>query len=243
MSTLQECDNVVPSVAITDSKVAHTFRNNPQYDAQDVIDSDLVDVIITDKPSNSVSKNRSQVCYLHSIMGVLTKELSVDTIRKFMTKVGIGRSRNLTKIQVIEKLVLRIKNPKKFVETYGLLSAGSTAVSRLIKPVRINVKINRTRYTNILFCDLVRPLLADKGRPLSSRVLTAGKKTDQGIHEVIAEEYNKVEIFIYNQNSFLKNPVNNTGDKRLLMLERFNTDITWQICNRYFSRLCSLCSF
>ena len=63
-------------------------------------------------------------------------------------------------------------------------------------------QMNRKRYINVIFSDLVRPLLADRGKSLSKDDLTKGKKTDQDIHEVIAHEYNCKTGNAYNLNAF-----------------------------------------
>lgn len=52
------------------------------------------------------------------------------------------------------------------------------------------VAMNRKRFINVLFGDVVRPKLATRGRTLTKEELTLGLKRDQRLHELIASEYN-----------------------------------------------------
>ena len=50
-------------------------------------------------------------------------------------------------------------------------------------------RLNRRCYLNVIFGDVVRPMLATRGQPLSKEELTAGIKMDDNLHKSIATEY------------------------------------------------------
>jgi len=64
------------------------------------------------------------------------------------------------------------------------------------------VTINRCRYPNVLFSNVIRPLLATKGRSLNKDQLTEGVKKDEELHDTIALEYNKEDAGRYSRNVF-----------------------------------------
>ena len=55
----------------------------------------------------------------------------------------------------------------------------------------INSTINRRHYLNVIFSDVIRPLLATKGASLTKDQLTDGIKQDQILHTKISDKYNK----------------------------------------------------
>ena len=65
-----------------------------------------------------------------------------------------------------------------------------------------NATMNRRRFINVLFGDVIRPKLATLGAPLERKELDAGLKTDQIFHEAVLTEYNNESIIKYGQNVF-----------------------------------------
>ena len=175
---------------------------------------DFTDLVFSNEACNLVSKNRAQVTHLESIGGVEIRDITINKLRKFCVNNGFRGSRTLCKLEIVNRLYFKIKDPEAYLEAYGADEAPVAVKTEVLYTV--TSRFNRRRFVNILFSEPVRALLADRGRPLTAAELTLGLKTDQKIHQVICREYNKKEIYLYNQNVFEESDDESTLDNRYL---------------------------
>ena len=61
--------------------------------------------------------------------------------------------------------------------------------------------MNRRCLINVLFSDLIRPLLATHGQTFNKDDLTDSLKTDQLLHEQVVLEYNQSNVYSYGNNA------------------------------------------
>ena len=229
----REEDLLVPT-ADEDSILATTLLDTitdtgtPVAQAVIFVNATLDDVLLSDNPVNQISKNRPQSSCLVSIMEFPIKDITIGLLRKFCTKNSVQGARGKTKMGIIQLIIEYKRNPELYTSTIPIRIANVPPV------VNLNVRMNRKRFINILFSDIVRPVLADRGRPLTGRELTQGLKTDQIIHELIALEYNKVEMYVYNENAFPHLEIDGSVST-LFMQTRHNSNITWQKSKKTFS--------
>ena len=93
------------------------------------------------------------------------------------------------------------------------------------------VTINRCRYPNVLFSNVIRPLLATKGRSLNKDQLTEGVKKDEEIHATIDLEYNKEDVGHYSHNLFPEIPSGRSNNPSVF------GEISWQKSVEAFVKL------
>ena len=92
--------------------------------------------------------------------------------------------------------------------------------------------INRRRYFNVIFSDVVRPIIATKGMSLTKDQLTEGLKQDQTLHTLIADEYNSIKLeYSGNAHPDIEQGPNSDASK-------FDV-ITWQKSKRVFGDICN----
>ena len=82
-------------------------------------------------------------------------------------------------------------------------------------------KMNRRRLINVLFGDVIRPLLATRGQTLSKDDLNDSLKTDQVLHEKVIVEYNRTNVYSYDNDA---HPDVQSGPNNFLA----TGDITWE---------------
>ena len=78
-------------------------------------------------------------------------------------------------------------------------------------------RLSRIRYANILFSESIRPQIVNHDKTLNNDELTAGRKTDQALHEKIASEYNDKNNESYRKVAFSDPwPIQNKSGNRVL---------------------------
>ena len=112
--------------------------------------------------SNIVSSNKNNIfSALYSILSVYTLSITITMLRRFATRVGL--TSHGKKCQVV--LYLDLVDFKAI----GSIVPTETEASE-------KVTINRCRYLNIIFSNVIRPLLATRGQSLNKYQLIEGVK-------------------------------------------------------------------
>ena len=157
------------------------------------------DVIITKDACNIIANNRkSQGTRLQSINKVSILAIQLQHLRIFCTQVGIKGMRKKAKMD-ISNAIVEAKVSGSYVK---LQQEAEDSMKRKIDAKNNNATMNRRRYINVLFGDVIRPKLATLGTPLERKDLDKGIKTDQLFHEAVLTEYNNESIIEYGQNAF-----------------------------------------
>ncbi len=151
----------------------------------------LTDVVVSPGATNQigVSKNADKT-RLESINGVLVKDCSTDSIRFFHSKYKAVGNKKEDK----QKLNLCAG----IVQCYVAYEEGTLQLDEngeLIGKGGKRHSINKKRYINVLYSDIIRPRLEEKGRQLTKDELTEGIKQDENLHRAICGEYNKSELY------------------------------------------------
>ena len=142
------------------------------------------DVMLTDESSNIVSNNNKKITSrLQSIFGIPTVDITNHQMKVIAKSLGIKGTRKYKKFDVVDMII-------------NWVSDKSNEIVEEISPDKEEIKddkcsIKRTRYINVIFSDLIRPLIATRGQTLTKDQLTEGIKQDELLHTRIAEEYNK----------------------------------------------------
>ena len=171
----------VGSITSTDTATSGSpdFKNVP-IGSPDFKNVKFKDVIVSDKKSNIISNNRKKVMTrLYSIMGICTVDITNPQIKVIAKALGIKNCRATKKIDLCEQIVAWVSD------------SSNEVVKEISAKMDINSTINQRRYLNVIFSDVIRPLLATKGASLTKDQLTNGIKQDQILHTKISEEYNK----------------------------------------------------
>ena len=138
--------------------------------------------------SNVVSSNKKNIfSALQSILGVYTVYIPISILRRFATRVVLNGYGKKSKVDLCLVLV-------DFKAICCIIPTETEASEK--------VTINRRRYLNVLFSDIIRPLLATRGQPLNKDHLKEGVKKDEELHATIALEYNKEDVKHYSRNTF-----------------------------------------
>ena len=114
--------------------------------------------------------------------------------------------RSSTKLELVKALLAFYDDPNSTFEDDG----------------RKRSLVDRRQYLNVIFSDLIRPHLAMMGQSLDKDELTAGKKTDQEVHELIVREYDDRDNIEYTRNAFPLLPSVRTNEN-----DKFD-NIVWQ---------------
>ena len=182
----------VGSITSTDTATSGSpdFKNVP-IGSPDFKNVKFKDVIVSDKKSNIVSNNRKKVMtQLYSIMGICTVDITNPQIKVIAKALGIKNCRTAKKIDLCKQIVTWVSD---------LLNE---VVKEISPKMDVNSTINQRRYLNVIFSDVIRPLLATKGASLTKDQLTDGIKQDQILHTKISDKYNK-DTPEYASNAFL----------------------------------------
>ena len=94
---------------------------------------------------------------------------------------GIKCARTSKKPDVCQQIVEWVSDDSNEISTVTETESEPTCV------------INRRRYFNVIFSDVVRPIIATKGMSLTKDKLTEGLKEDQTLHTLIVNEYNSIK--------------------------------------------------
>ena len=130
------------------------------------------DVLLSDTADTIVSANRkSQLTRLKSIKSLQIAKNDVATLRLFCNQVGLKGQRKKTKYDICIALVeARASGSwKKWKDNEDVKEKGKGKVNA-------NVIINRRRFCNVIFSDIIRPQLATLGEKLGRAELDAGLK-------------------------------------------------------------------
>ena len=128
------------------------------------------------KKKNHLTEENSS--FLESIGGVLPAQIQVLHLRKFCVRVGIPGKRVGSKLDCIKAIIKATTNPPP---------------KRKEESNTKNVRLNRNRYCNVLFSDMCRNDVANRGQSLTAAEMTAGLKTNELLHKKICQECNKYE--------------------------------------------------
>ena len=115
------------------------------------------DVIISQFDSNLVTRGNKEIASrLVSVGNCVITKISLDDLRNFISRVGIAmrtsiKKGRMSKLEICNVIVDAKLNPR-------LRSVVTETPSVVIAP-----KMNRKRLINVLFCDMIRPLLATLG--------------------------------------------------------------------------------
>ena len=188
----------VGSITSTDTGTSGTSENveNVPSASPDFKNVKFKDVIVSNEKTNIVSNNfKKTMTQLYSVMGISTVDITNPQMKVIAKGLGIRNSRTFKKNELCEEIVTWVSDPlNEFVN--------AISPKKEVKEVnKHSCTINRRRYLNVIFSDLIRPLLATKGMSLTKGELTEGLKQDQILHTKIAEEYNK-DIPEYAGNAF-----------------------------------------
>jgi len=188
----------VGSITSTDTGTSGTSENveNVPSASPDFKNVKFKDVIVSNEKTNIVSNNfKKTMTQLYSVMGISTVDITNPQMKVIAKGLGIRNSRTFKKNELCEEIVTWVADPlNEFVN--------AISPKKEVKEVnKHSCTINRRRYLNVIFSDLIRPLLATKGMSLTKGELTEGLKQDQILHTKIAEEYNK-DIPEYAGNAF-----------------------------------------
>ena len=158
---------------------------NPSKLNNSVMD-DVKISLLSDNPIRKVSKRKdakpfteNDYSQLVSISGIIVSDLSVHELRMFCSNNSLG-GRKFNKKSICDTIATAKHFPPKVKE-------------EAVSTVKKRIHVNRKRYCNVIFSDGIRPLLANRGEPLTKDQLTEGLKTDEILHRSIIKEYNNPE--------------------------------------------------
>lgn len=140
---------------------------------------EAVNHVLMISKKNALPDDNREMTRLVSINGVAISELTVPCLKTFCKANGIFGTRKMKKALICDMIL-----------------TGKAAFEREGAGVSVDIKeekkerLSRVRYVNVLFSEGIRPLIANRGKSLNKDELTEGLKTDQVLHEKIAEEYN-----------------------------------------------------
>ena len=143
------------------------------------------DVVITEETSYPIAKNNKHVTttiqsiFLIPIVGYTTIQL-----RSVAIFLGIKCDRTSKKPDVCQNIVEWVSDESNAIITVTETESESSNVSCVI---------NCRRYFNVIYSDVIRPIIATKGMSLTKDQLTEGLKQDQTLHTLIANEYNNIK--------------------------------------------------
>ena len=170
----------------------------------------LDDMILSKEAVNLVSTRTKSLerSRLVSIMGKSVITITVYSLRLFATNIGLTHKRSWSKYELVHALVEFSINPVAVNDSVDVEG-------------KKKIFLNRRRFCNVLFSDKIRPHVALRGKSLGKDDLTAGLKTDQELHMLLAAEYN-TPLEEYGGNAFPLLKLGRNSDASIY------DDITWQ---------------
>ena len=134
--------------------------NHPTAESIDFGKVKFHDVLLTDDPTNIVSSNNKNVkTKLQSIMNIAIDKINTAQIRNAAKSLGIKGCRKLKKIDVCSRVIEWVSD-----ETNAIVICSSPKDE---PSPSTTSPVNRRPYLNVIFLDIIRPLIATKGESLS----------------------------------------------------------------------------
>lgn len=190
------------------------------------------DVIITDESTNPLSANKKSVTTrLKSILLVPIANVRNADLRFVAKSIGIKGMSRTKKLEVCNVIVEWVSNPSNDKSNEDVSEDVNANDDVDLDTSSSRCRINRRRYLNVMFSDIVRPAIATKGASLTKDQLTEGLKQDQILHTLISGEYNK-QIDEYAGDAFPDIEKGRYSDAGLFV------PITWQKSKQTFTALC-----
>ena len=130
--------------------------------------------------NNKKKGSANDYCRVVSINNICPKNILLDQIQGFGSRMGLKGLRRKTKKACLDLIADEKENPTPEPEKK----------KKKIEEAVSKNHVNRKRYCNVLFSDEIRPKLALRGESLTKEQMTEGLKTDELFHKEILLEYN-----------------------------------------------------
>ena len=132
-----------------------------------------------------------------SILNVSIANIRLDDLRTFASQVQIVGAGTKTKKNVCDMIIKIVIQHQTKIQSGGTVGMKT----KTDKKKKRKSTVNRKRFYNVLFCDIISPSLSTVGEVLGKDKLTDGLKTDQVFHKKIACEYNTTSNSKYNDHT------------------------------------------
>ena len=220
---LHQSSSPVAQSTTEEGKVATEDVNSPLQNVT------MEEVVATNKATNIIANNRkSQGTRLKSINNVSVIKIGLKHLRIFCTQMGIKGMRKKAKLAICDAIA-----EAKVSGSYIQLQKEAEDQNKNKEKGNSNAIMNRRRFINVLFSDLIRPKLATLGKSLEKNEIDAGLKSDQLFHEAVLVEYNNKSVAEYGQNAFP-----NLTKGRSVPPSHFQEIDDWKKSRDYLKHLC-----